>query len=126
MLHHLSFGVTDLDRSARFYDAILAPLGFVRVWSHASAVGYGRAGEGDKFAIKLVSETLSVPGPRFHLAFAARSHGEVGRFHAAALEQGGRDDGPPGLRPEYGEHYYAAFVIDPDGYPIEAVITEPA
>jgi catechol 2,3-dioxygenase-like lactoylglutathione lyase family enzyme len=122
MLHHLSFGVVDLDRSARFYDAILAPLGFVRVWSHSTAVGYGPPGGGDKFAIKLVEGTLSLPGPRFHLAFAARSHDEVGQFHAAALQHGGRDDGPPGLRPEYGDDYYAAFVIDPDGYPIEVVV----
>ena len=59
--------------------------------------------------------------PRVHLAFTARTHGEVRAFHAAALAAGGRDNGPPGYRPRYHTHYYAAFVLDPDGYNIEAV-----
>jgi catechol 2,3-dioxygenase-like lactoylglutathione lyase family enzyme len=125
MLHHLSFGVSDLGRAAAFYDAVLAPLGYVRVWSHEAEVGYGRAGGEDNFALKLVREGLSIPGPRFHLAFSARSHEEIDLFHAAALKHGGQDDGLPGIWPDYGPHYYAAFVIDPDGYPIEAVINLP-
>lgn len=125
MLHHLSFGVSDLDRAAAFYDAVLAPLHYVRVWADDTAVGYGREGEGDKFAIKLVREGLSIPARSFHLAFAAGSRAAVDRFHEAALRHGGRDNGAPGLRPDYGPHYYAAFVFDPDGYPIEAVINRP-
>lgn len=122
MLHHLSFAVRDLGRAASFYDAVLAPLGFVRVWSDSTAVGYGYPGGGDKLALKLVPEGIAIPGPGFHLAFAAQARAQVDRFHAAALEHGGRDNGPPGLRPDYGPHYYAAFVIDPDGYRIEAVL----
>jgi catechol 2,3-dioxygenase-like lactoylglutathione lyase family enzyme len=122
MLHHLSFGVTDLGRSAAFYDAILGVLGFVRVWSDEAAVGYGSEGGGDKFAIKLVNAGSLAPPPRFHVAFAAAERAQVDRFHAAALRHGGRDNGAPGLRPDYGPHYYAAFVIDPDGYHVEAVI----
>ena len=125
MLHHLSFGVTDLMRSAAFYDATLSALGCVRVWADLSAVGYGDPGGGDKFAIKLQSAGIVVPGPGFHIAFAAPSREAVAQFHEQALRHGGKDNGAPGLRPDYGEHYYAAFVADPDGYRIEAVINEP-
>jgi catechol 2,3-dioxygenase-like lactoylglutathione lyase family enzyme len=125
MLHHLSFGVADLVRSAAFYDAALSPLGYVRVWDDDTAVGYGHAGGGDKFAIKLRLAEASAPGPGFHLAFAAPSREAVARFHEAALRHGGQDNGVPELCPEYGEHYFAAFVIDPDGYAIEAVINHP-
>ena len=122
MLHHISVGVADLQRSAAFYDAALAPLGYRRVWADATAVGYGvRDGE-DKFAIKLRGAEAEPPGAGFHLALAAPSRDAVEQFHAAALAHGGRDNGGPGLRPHYGAHYYAAFVIDPDGYAIEAVI----
>jgi catechol 2,3-dioxygenase-like lactoylglutathione lyase family enzyme len=122
MLHHLSFGVSNLERAAAFYDAVLSALGYVRVWSDATAIGYGRAGSGDKLAIKLSAREVVAPGPGFHVAFAAPSREAVARFHATALKHGGQDNGAPGLRPEYGENYYAAFVIDPDGYRVEAVM----
>ncbi|MDZ4289873.1 MAG: VOC family protein [Prosthecobacter sp.] len=124
MLHHLSFGVSDLGRSSAFYDAALAELGYGRVWADTTAVGYGYPGGDDKFAIKLREHAVA-SGPGTHLAFAAPSREAVNRFHAAALQHGGRDNGIPELCPEYGEHYYAAFVIDPDGHPIEAVIIGP-
>lgn len=126
MLHHLSFAVSNLDRSAAFYDAVLSALGYVRVWTDATAVGYGLVGGDDKFAIKLNANGAVAPGPGFHVAFAAPSRDAVQRFHTTALEQGGKDNGAPGLRPQYGENYYAAFVIDPDGYRIEAVIIDAA
>lgn len=122
MLHHLSLGVANLERAAAFYDAVLSALGYARVWNDATAIGYGPPGGGDKLAIKLAEATAVVPGPRFHVAFAAPSREAVAQFHAAALAHGGRDNGAPGLRPAYGECYYAAFVIDPDGHPIEAVV----
>lgn len=121
MLHHISLGVTDLNRSAAFYDAALAALGYVRVWSDDTAIGYGPPGGGDKLAIKL-REGAAAPGPGFHLALAAPDRAAVDRFHEAALRHGGHDNGTPGLRPHYGPDYYAAFVIDPDGHHIEAVI----
>jgi len=121
MLHHLSIGVKDLARAAAFYDAVLAPLGYAQVWADATAVGYGIHGGGDKFAIKL-SPVAAAPGAGFHIAFAAPSRDAVGQFYAAALQHGGRDNGAPELCLEYGTRYYAAFVIDPDGYQIEAVI----
>ncbi|MGB8694602.1 MAG: VOC family protein [Steroidobacteraceae bacterium] len=126
MLHHISFAVTDLKRSAAFYDATLATLGYARVWANASAVGYGNPGGDDRFAIKLRAPQLTAPGPGFHLAFSAPSRDAVAEFHRSALGNGGRDNGAPGLRVNYGENYFAAFVIDPDGYHIEAVIDDPA
>ena len=124
MLHHLSFAVADLARSAAFYDAVLAALGYRRVWSGEREIGYGARDGEDQFAIKLRSGTVAPPGAGFHLAFAAPSRAAVDAFHAAALRCGGRDDGAPGLRRQYGPSYYAAFVIDPDGYRVEAVINE--
>ena len=126
MLHHLSLGALDIDRAARFYDAVLAPLGYVRVWSDLrpgedeQAVGYGPPGSGDKLCIKQVTAPVPVI-PGFHLAFAAESRSAVQAFHAAALAAGGCDNGPAGLRLDYGEHYYAAFVVDPEGHRLEAV-----
>ena len=124
MLHHLSFAVADLERSARFYDAALGALGYIRACTGPTSVGYGLEAGKDKLLLNLEAEGMVVPGIGFHLAFAAPSRAAVDRFHGAALAQGGRDNGPPGLRPDYGPHYYAAFVIDPDGYHIEAVIND--
>lgn len=124
MLHHLSFAVADLVRSAAFYDATLSLLGYVRVWTDETAVGYGSPGGGDKFAIKLRSNGVVVPGEGFHVAFAAPSRQAVADFYRAALEHGGKDNGGSGLHPEYGKNYFAAFVFDPDGYRVEAVIND--
>ncbi|TBE93918.1 VOC family protein [Rhizobium leguminosarum] len=127
MLHHASLGVSDIERSAAFYDAALAALGYIRVWDDirpgqtGQAIGYGLPGGGDKLAIKHRPDGQRAPGPGFHLAFAAPSRQAVDQFYAVAIAQGGSDNGRPGLRPHYGEHYYAAFVMDPDGYALEAV-----
>jgi len=120
MLGHLSFGVRDLGRAMAFYDPVMATIGFVRVWSDTTAVGYGPPGGGDKLALKL-RDGAAPPGAGFHLAFDAADHDAVDRFHAAALAHGGTDNGAPGLRPHYGPTYYAAFVTDPDGHRLEAV-----
>jgi catechol 2,3-dioxygenase-like lactoylglutathione lyase family enzyme len=124
VLHHISLGVADLSSAGSFYDAVLRTLGYRRVFEHATAVGYGVVDGEDKLCLKLQSAPRS-PGAGFHLAFAASSREAVDRFHAAAITAGGKDNGLPGLRPAYGEHYYAAFVIDPDGHHIEAVINAP-
>ena len=123
MLHHLSIAVTDLKRAMIFYDAALMPLGYVRVFTGDESVGYGYAGQGDKLLLNLEPQ-VSVPGEGFHLAFSASEPEHVDRFHAAALLHGGRCNGQPGPRPDYGDNYYAAFVFDPDGYRIEAVVNQ--
>ncbi len=120
MLGHLSFGVKDLSAAMAFYDAVLAPLGVVRVWSSVKGGGYGAPGGQDRLALFPVADPI-VPGPGFHLALDAPSHVAVDAFHAAALAAGGQDRGPPGLRPHYCPAYYAAFVTDLDGYKLEAV-----
>jgi catechol 2,3-dioxygenase-like lactoylglutathione lyase family enzyme len=123
VLHHVSIAVADLTRSAVFYDAALAPLGYVRVFADETCIGYGYPGGGDKFAIKLRTHVVA-PSSGCHIAFAAPDRQSVARFHEAALRNGGDDNGAAGLRPHYGKDYYAAFVRDPDGYYIEAVINE--
>ncbi len=95
-----------------------------RVFEDATAIGYGQVDGQDKLCLKL-DPRAAAPGGGFHLALAAPSREAVNRFHAAALTHGGRDNGAPGLRLDYGPHYYAAFVVDPDGHRIEAVINEP-
>lgn len=120
MLHHLSIGVRDLERATAFHDAILAPLGIVRVWTDPDGVGYGPPGGGDKLAV-MARQGAAAPGAGFHLAFEAPDQAAVNAFHASALANGGTDDGPPGLRPQYAPTYYAAFVIDPEGWRLEAV-----
>lgn len=126
MLSHLSIGVSDLKRSLSFYDGAFAPLGYVRLWSREDAAGYGNPGEEEPFALKQEKAGVSLgSSPRAHLAFTARTREDVAAFHAAALKHGGTDRGAPGLRPHYGEDYFAAFVRDPDGYQLEAVCFAP-
>jgi len=121
MLHHISLAVADLPQAAAFYDAALGALGYRRVFEDDTAVGYGVEDGEDKLCLKL-RPRVQVPGPGFHLAFAAPSRAAVQAFHTAGLATGGADNGPPGWRPDYGPHYYAAFLVDPDGHHIEAVI----
>ena len=122
MLGHLSLGVSDLERSGRFYDAVFAPLGIVRVWGSDRGFGYGEPGGPDRVALfpQDTTERLAA-GPGFHLAFRAPSHEVVDAFHAAALANGGTSEGAPGLREHYSPTYYAAFVRDPDGHKLEVV-----
>lgn len=125
MLHHLSLGVRDLHAAGRFYDAVLAALGYRRVFEDDTAIGYGLVDDQDVLCLKL-RDDATAPGPGFHLAFAAQSPAQVDAFHAAAMATGGRDNGPAGLRPDYGDTYYASFVVDPDGHRIEAVTRQAA
>jgi catechol 2,3-dioxygenase-like lactoylglutathione lyase family enzyme len=124
MLDHISIGVTDLERSTRFYDAVLAQLGYVRVFESRGASGYAAAGEiDDAFAIRLGTMDFRPP-PEMHIAFPAANREAVTRFHDTAIALGATSDGEPQLHPEYGDGYFAAFVLDPDGYRLEAVLHE--
>jgi len=123
MLHHISLPVADLEKSARLYDNALAALGYRRVYSGEGFVGYGVEEGKDKFLIAVKTDARSA-GPGFHIALAAPSREAVDRFHQIALEFGASNNGDPGLREHYGPDYYAAFIIDPDGHRIEAVIND--
>jgi catechol 2,3-dioxygenase-like lactoylglutathione lyase family enzyme len=120
MIHHLSLGVRDLAVSGQFYDAVLATLGYRRVFEDDTAIGYGLQTDEDILCLKLNADAVPF-GPGCHLAFGADTREAVACFHAAALRFGGGCNGEPGLRADYGDHYCAAFVVDPDGYRLEAV-----
>jgi catechol 2,3-dioxygenase-like lactoylglutathione lyase family enzyme len=124
VIDHLSVGVSDLARSRNFYARALAPLGFTDMgpWPDGTAeVSFGAPGARD-FALS----TRYPAGSPVHIAFAADGREQVDAFYEAALAAGGRDNGPPGLRSEYSDGYYGAFVLDPDGHNVEAVYHEPA
>jgi catechol 2,3-dioxygenase-like lactoylglutathione lyase family enzyme len=123
VLHHIDFPVTDFARSREFYRRVLAPLGLTLVidrWNGRELAGFGSPPD-PEFWIR----QGPLLAPRLHVAFAAASRAVVDTFHRGALEAGGRDQGAPGLRPRYGENYYAAYVLDPDGHNIEAVCRLP-
>ncbi len=119
-LDHVSLPVADLARSAAFYDAALAPLGFKRIKSSPGAIGYGRT-HPVFWLLARRAEGAARPGLGLHVALGAESREAVDAFHRAALAAGGVDNGAPGLRPEYHPSYYGAFMLDPDGSKIEAV-----
>jgi catechol 2,3-dioxygenase-like lactoylglutathione lyase family enzyme len=120
MIDHISIRVSDYERSKRFFEAALAPLGYRLVFEHAiSGAGFGRSGKPD-FWIK-----QGPPSPSLHIAFAGDDRMMVDAFHKQATAAQGRDNGAPGLRPEYHPAYYGAFVLDPDGHNIEAVCHKP-
>jgi catechol 2,3-dioxygenase-like lactoylglutathione lyase family enzyme len=117
MLDHVTLGVSDIERSKKFYDQALRPLGIEFLYAEGqTAAGYGA---GRKAFFWISHRDASQTGS--HVAFTAEDRETVDRFHRAALAAGGRDNGHPGLRPHYHENYYGAFVLDPDGHNIEAV-----
>jgi catechol 2,3-dioxygenase-like lactoylglutathione lyase family enzyme len=119
MINHVSIGVRDVARAKRFYDAALRPLGYTLLSESDGSLGYG----GDQVALWISTAERPVPADEksgLHFCFAAPTRKSVKDFHDAALAAGGRDNGAPGLRGDYGPDYYAAFAIDPDGYRIEA------
>ncbi len=127
MLDPVSLGVGDLDLSRRFYDAALRPLGGRRVYDMEMLSGYGLAEDKPCFWIAGPDAGVAAvrPSPGSHVAFAAESREAVDAFYAAAMGAGGRDNGKPGLRPEYHADYYGAFALDPDGHHVEAVCHKP-
>jgi len=114
---HIGFEVSDLARSARFYDALFFPLGCRRQFESAGAVAYGRVD-----ARFWIVQRGRVPAPGYgHIALEAVGRAAVDAAYAAGLDAGGLDDGPPGRRPQYGGRYYAAYLLDPDGLRVEIV-----
>jgi catechol 2,3-dioxygenase-like lactoylglutathione lyase family enzyme len=120
MIDHVSIGVSDLERSARFYEMALAPLALSRLVTRPATVGFGKSYP--EFWINLRTGMSAVaPESGCHICLRAKSTGEVDAFHAAALKAGASSDGAPGLRPHDRVRYYAAFIRDFDGNRIEAV-----
>ncbi len=120
MIDHISIGVRDLAMSAAFYDAALAPLGYARMIVRATTIGYVK--QYPDFWLNERRDMAPVDsGTGTHVCLRAPSAEAVEAFHAAAMNAGATSDGPPGLRPEYTEGYFAAFIRDPDGNKIEAV-----
>ncbi len=120
MLEHISLGVKSIARSKEFYAAILKPLGGKVLADYGSAAGCGT----DAPRLWLIETKKPVRAEAkngLHVCFAAASRAAVRKFHEAALAAGGKDNGAPGVRADYAPNYYAAFVVDPDGYRLEAV-----
>ena len=120
MFDHVSIGVRDIMRAKTFYDSALEPLGMKRLSDGEDSLGYGRETVGLWIG---VTSTPVPDNPKsgLHFCFAAPSRESVAKFHAAALAAGGRDNGRPGIRADYGADYFAAYVFDPDGYRLEAL-----
>lgn len=120
ILDHIGFHVSDFAIARRFFVEALAPLGIGITKEGEGWAMIGRDGRGQFWF-----GSFGPPPGAIHIAFAATSREQVRQFHAAALAAGGRDNGAPGLRPQYHPDYYAAFVIGPDGHNVEAVCRTP-
>jgi catechol 2,3-dioxygenase-like lactoylglutathione lyase family enzyme len=117
MIDHVGFEVAELERSARFYDAVFYALGARRMLESEHAVAYGV-----NAPVLWITVRGRRPGPGYgHVALQASGKAAVDAAFRAGMENGGRDDGPPGQRPQYGRRYYAAYLLDPDGLRVEIV-----
>ncbi|MEM7428120.1 MAG: VOC family protein [Pseudomonadota bacterium] len=123
MFSHVTVGSSDIARSAGFYDAALAPLGITQTYRDEESVGYGVGPDGESgfWVLTPFDNQPMHPGNGVHTAFNAGTRAVVDAFYAAAIANGGTDEGGPGLRPQYHEHYFAAYVRDPDGNKLQAV-----
>jgi catechol 2,3-dioxygenase-like lactoylglutathione lyase family enzyme len=119
MINHVSIGVHDITRAKRFYDAVFEPLGYRCLSSSDTSLGYGK--DAVVWWIGTTQSPVSSnPDNGLHFCFNASTRAAVTQFHKAATNNGGQDNGKPGLRVDYGDNYFAAFVVDPDGYRLEA------
>jgi catechol 2,3-dioxygenase-like lactoylglutathione lyase family enzyme len=127
VIDHISIPVSDLNRAAAFYDPVLATLGLVRRKQRPGAIGYGPDTRAAPvfWILDRLAEGSATPGIGLHVSFEATDRPSVDAFHAAALRNGGKDAGAPGLRPQYTMPFYGAFALDLDGFKIEAVCRAP-
>ncbi|MQB43685.1 VOC family protein [Rhizobium sp. ICMP 5592] len=124
MIDHITIAVSDLEKSKLFYERALAPLGYRLSFGKEGVFWAFDVGEGSLFEIQQTDS--KPPLTHLHVAFRVKSKAEVEAFYSTALEAGAADNGAPGPRPEYTPNYYACFVLDPDGYNIEAMLNEPS
>jgi catechol 2,3-dioxygenase-like lactoylglutathione lyase family enzyme len=120
MIDHVSIGVRDLAASARFYETALAPIGYAKLREKPNTVGFGKR-YADFWLNARPGMAPSAPDSGLHICLRAPNPEAVDAFHAAALSCGASDDGAPGVRPEYNDAYYAAFIRDLDGHRVEVV-----
>ena len=127
MIDHLGMSVSDYERAKAFYARALAPLDYSLIMEvtaeqtgQGPAAGFGAGGKPDFW----IGGEGAMNKP-VHVAILAKDRATVDAFYKAAMAAGGRDNGPPGLRPHYHANYYGAFVLDPDGHNIEAVCHAP-
>jgi catechol 2,3-dioxygenase-like lactoylglutathione lyase family enzyme len=120
MIDHVSINIRDLDTSGAFYDAVFGTIGLARVVVKTDTIGFGKTYPEFWLNARPGSPPAAADSGT-HICLRARTTDAVDAFHKAAIGAGGTDDGPPGMRPEYNDHYYAAFIRDPDGNRIEVV-----
>ena len=127
MFSHITVGSNDIARAKAFYSAVMAPLGYPRVTEGEDYFAYGETEGGPPcfWVMPPFDEKPAERGNGWHCAFLAPSRAAVDAFHAAALAKGGSDEGAPGLRPQYTDTYYGAYVRDPDGNKLQAVCYRP-
>ena len=125
MYSHVTVGTDDLERAGAFYDSVLATLGIARRFAHDAVIAYQGDAPGHFFVVRPYDGGAASAGNGTHVAFLAPSRSHVDAFHAAALAAGGVDEGAPGLRPHYHEHYYGAYARDLDGNKLQAASHEP-
>lgn len=119
MLNHVSIGVRSLSVAKRFYDATLSALDCRCLAEDSTSLGYG-ALQVSFWVLQSAKPVAPDPGSGLHFCFNAATPASVDQFHSAGLQHGGRDNGKPAIRADYAPDYYAAFLLDPDGYRIEA------
>jgi catechol 2,3-dioxygenase-like lactoylglutathione lyase family enzyme len=126
ILGHVSFGVRSYEASKQFYTAIFKPFGVDLVFDDPvrKILGYGLDAQHEAFNIFERADTQP-PGGGTHFAFNAPSRASIDEFFEAGIRNGGKSNGEPGLRKNYEENYYAAFLVDPDGFRLEAVFQDP-
>jgi len=121
MFSHVSIGSKDPNEAAKFYDEVLGVLGIGTLFNVSGAVAYGTLTGPKTFILKPFNGEAPMPGNGGHVAYLAGSRAEVDAFYATALKLGGTDEGAPGLRPQYHQNYYGAYVRDPEGNKLQAV-----
>jgi catechol 2,3-dioxygenase-like lactoylglutathione lyase family enzyme len=120
MIDHIGLGVSNYQQSKKFYETALKAINYELIMEFDNVGGFGENKKPDFW----ISQEEK-PSQKIHVCFACENHEKVDAFYKAAMEAGGKDNGPPGIRAEYHPHYYGAFVLDPDGNNIEAVCHKP-